>query len=83
MQKSIFISMVFVVLITLNVLALYKINRLQKDNNSLSEKIGEDNVIFLATYTNDRDLYVFKRANEIKGHIYNIGSYHYYCYYCY
>lgn len=39
---------------------------------SLSRDIGIDNVVFLATYSNNRDLYVFKHVNEIRNCIYNI-----------
>lgn len=41
---------------------------------ALSENIGEDNLVFIASYLNDRDLHVFKRVNEIRTPIYNTES---------
>lgn len=41
---------------------------------TLAQEIGDDNVIFIATYKNERNLHVFKRINQIRSQIYNIES---------
>lgn len=40
--------------------------------NKVINVIGEDNVLILSSYTNNRDLLLFKRMNQIKLPVYNI-----------
>ena len=46
--------------------------------DNLAKKIGYDKIIVLATYFSNRDLYSYKRVNDIKVEMYNIpiGSFH-------
>jgi len=40
--------------------------------NKVVDRIGEDNVLIISSYTNNRDLLLFKRMNQIKLPVYNI-----------
>lgn len=42
--------------------------------NDLGDSIGRQNIIFLTSYRHKRDLVVFKRINQIKFPVYNVGS---------
>jgi hypothetical protein len=42
--------------------------------NSLGNIIGNENILFLASYRSKRDLTIFKRINQIKYHTYNVPS---------
>jgi len=42
--------------------------------NNFCNEIGMKNVIYLASYKNERDLHLFKRINKIPSQIYNMES---------
>jgi hypothetical protein len=42
--------------------------------NSLGNLIGHENILFIASYKQTRDMLLFKRINDIKFHIYNASS---------
>jgi hypothetical protein len=42
--------------------------------NDFCDSIGEEHVLFLASYKNKRDLHIFKRINKIVSPIYNVSS---------
>lgn len=42
--------------------------------NTLIEQVGESKVLFLANYKNPRDLYTFRRINNIRQPIYNLST---------
>lgn len=42
--------------------------------NDLGDSIGRQNIIFLTSYKNKRDLSIFKRINQIKFPVYNVNS---------
>lgn len=41
---------------------------------ALTEEIGAENVVYIATYSNGRDLTVFRRLNQLHTKVYNVES---------